>query len=97
MKLTIKTQVEQTETIEFETPSFYQYGSCFFKFTEDAGLRVWKYAKQITKINLKDDPHYYSDAIMKGSKITEEEFNEAYLSVHNEHAEIQLYNQLKIA
>ncbi len=97
MRLTIKTKVEKEETIEFETPSFYKFGSCVFKFIETCGLRVWPYAQSITKITLKDDESDYVHALTKGEKITEEQFNEAYFSIHNQHAEIQLYNQLKIA
>ncbi len=97
MQLTLKTRVEQTETVEFETPSFYKYGSTVYKFTETGGLKVWAFTKSITKITLKDDESDYVHALTKGEKITEEQFNEAYHSIHNEHAEIQLYNQLKTA
>ncbi len=97
MQLTLKTKVEQTYTVEFETPCFRKCGTSVYKFIETCGLRVWPYAQSITKITLKDDESDYVHALTKGTKITEEEFNEAYFSIHNQHAEIQLYNQLKTA
>ncbi len=97
MTITIKTQVEQAETLEIWTPCFYSHGYGFYKFNDTDCLQV-KSSPWEKKLEIFPNNNSVSHLVItEGKPITEDEFNKAFCDLHDEMASIIQPQLLKTA
>ena len=87
-----KTVKEVVEPIEIETPVHIKYGHSFYKIVEEGFLWIYNDGETLS-INLKEGNEDLLHYIEHGTRITADEFNQAFCEVHNKQAAIQLQKE----
>lgn len=93
-----KQVIETVDSVEIEVPAFYELGGSVVKILEQDHLEVnnTNGIKCMRISSNEGDSENLRMFIKYGRATTEEKFNEAYCNLHNEMAEMQLSNKLKV-